>query len=685
MYGRIQKIGVFLIIFIISISLLVEGGVIQEYGLVYSGELRLALYIKEGQSILKPDYLLYLQGNPYPGLYLVTYLKPDGELIDRIMLNYTKENLKIQLGDYSLNEMENDFFSFNQDQRGGLIGYQFFNGAIELQILKAFVKGLHYQDKIKGNGSRGPYNLSNSPIIPGSESLYWNGVKLTKEEYQLDYQTGVVFLNRPLLTDEEIEVSYTYQPGGGYYERLQKGFSISLEKGLIHGGVSWIVIEDCPGENVIFYLPARTFQAGILTGEWNGLTWLKLENQLAWSEIRGLLEFRDWAYDGLIRLGNDQTHLKLRYTYHGPEFMSSIDQKETAPLEEYRLEGRWSVNPNLYLLIHFDYSHDNPEKNPELITEYKELRLLKGYWQISPDSYLQFVYQENEEGDDLIFLPEGKEGKIGFLTYSYQGPYSLDLETGFGQWIWKSQSASQLNLNHQFIQLSSRLNWKKERLTGQLGFRSKYIHPINKIENQSEDRVDHFINYDLAYQMGKGQISFSGEEEFKEDYQRHLQEIRIKKRFLNIFQTEFKYQQEKEVYPGADGGLARKISVQIFYQNPIRIEIRCNLSSKGGSAQAFLSGEKGAIKLNWVKDKNGQQVSSQIEYNPVPEFKIISRFIYQKQKELFKKESVWSLVLTGSYQFNRMTKLNFSAELPLTVDGWNDEEYKSEIELIFSL
>ncbi|MCK4258863.1 MAG: hypothetical protein KAX49_07785 [Halanaerobiales bacterium] len=671
------KLIIMLLLLIVLISPAIESGTISDLNLVYSGEVKLGLTCEKGVTNFLPSYLLYLQGEPYPGFYLMTYARSGGDLIDQIFIDYTKNNLEIQLGDNLFHNIGGKFLSFDQNQRGGLISYSCFNQSLKVEAMGALVKGLNQIEELEGQGNAGPYFLHNGPIIPGSEILKKNGIILTEDDYEINYQTRMINFLEPVEKDEMIEISYTYQPGGGNYERVLSGLTLSGDWCGFNGNVNWIKVEDYPREGGFIFLPPRLLEIGVFKGDWQKFKWLKLENELAWSEVSGDLKYSDWAYDGVFRLGESQSYLEGRYTYCGSEFRSSLDQVESTPLVEYFLEGRWQVNPYFYFISMAEYNHDNPEMNPELITTYESYRFIKGYWQCTPTSYIQLVFQEKDTGDDLIYLPLGQTNNIVSLFYHYQGPWSLNLGIDGGDKIWKSQSSSVLN--YQYMKLNSMVKWKNSKWDSLIEYNSEYIHLI---EDQA-DQINHFLKYMLKYKIYSGEISIAGEEDIETEYLRHFQEVSFKKRLMNNLHTQIKYQREMEVYSKANNVPKEKLIFQIFYHGSVRIEARWNQNNQSTSGRIAVSGKKKEVQFNWLENEKIKQYSSKVKLNLFSKLNLQSMLTYEITKS--ENQSNLGLVVNGVYKMNENIKFNFFGEIPLNGDIENTKECNGKIEIIISL
>lgn len=81
-------------------------------------------------------------------------------------------------------------------------------------VSKEAVKLKWAKEEIAGGGTKGPFVLSWSEIVPRSDRVYLLGRKLFPgHDYFVDYKAGVIIFANPLPKGEKCEVYYAYQPG----------------------------------------------------------------------------------------------------------------------------------------------------------------------------------------------------------------------------------------------------------------------------------------------------------------------------------------------------------------------------------------------------------------------------------------------------------------------------------------
>ena len=75
--------------------------------------------------------------------------------------------------------------------------------------------GVPNADLIPGKGTRGPYNLRFTPVVPNSESVFLDGKRLIRDvDYAIDYGSGTLTLFTPVRTLSTLQVHYRYDPQG---------------------------------------------------------------------------------------------------------------------------------------------------------------------------------------------------------------------------------------------------------------------------------------------------------------------------------------------------------------------------------------------------------------------------------------------------------------------------------------
>ncbi|ACL70674.1 hypothetical protein [Halothermothrix orenii] len=663
-----------ILISILFFTAAVSGQAIPGYNMYYSGTIKYGVVYDKGSRDYLPEYRLYVYGCPVTGLYVAGYLDNNGEIIDGLYSSYSNGNFKGELGDITLDKFGGSFIQFNQQQRGGYFSFSI-PGRFEMGAAAARIEGINEEETLTGNGTSGPYYLSYTPVIPGSESVERGGVILKEDEYELDYLTGRITFKEPLKRYEEAKVSYMYQPTGGYFERFFKGLLLSGTYKNWETKLNVFQFEDQPLSNPgeINLIPGSQL-AGVLNIDYKN-DYLEFINEIDMSKIRGQRDSEDIAYEGRIKVGSPLNYLEYGRIYRGPDFINSLESFEADPLSLQSLEGRWQVNPRIYITGEIEYSHDNPGNDPGKITGFESLKSLKGYWQQGPFSYVILHFQHKDRGDDLVYLPTGEDIKTFSVTYSYHNNNSWVLSIKRGKLLKKSQSAR--FLNHYFNELESSLDWTHDMVETGLNLDLKYVEPL--LPEAFPDRLDYTIKYDLAYLFSCGRVSIGGMELSEPDYTLHLQELSLKKYIKDDWLVRLKWEREREEYPGGDGGPENKVRGMAVYYGPVMVNTMLESDFNGKKRRGWLKLTKGQGELTFNYNEN----SEFIEKNITGKIDITSKIKYQQglTRKVFKENGPNnnSTSLKTVIRFNDTIKLNFSLESPLPVNDFKDSVIRLEL------
>lgn len=671
----------------------VIAGYVPQLGLMYSGEVKETYLLENGSGEWIPEYMLYLQGEPVVNSYIMMYLQPKGEVIDQFLITYQKEPWEIELGDNTFQKLAGDFFSIDQNQRGGLVRIKMFDQALRLELMSAQVKSLNVQEKLEGKGTTGPYLLSYGPIIPESENVKRHGVRLSADEYQMDYQNKWITFTEPLVVEEEVEISYSYQPGSG--NRVMRGMNLSGGWSNLQGNLSWFMIEELPLEVGI----PSSLEGRVAEVFWKPVQWVETEGQLAWAKLIDSQFFidsqtyEDWAYFGQVTLGDRQNYLTGEYHHQGKDFFSSLEARDpitmcdpASPIGgpdsiEKLFEGRWQVNPRLYLLFKVKHLRDNADKNPDEITQYEDTQLIKGLWQLSKISSLQMVFQRYDTGDDLIYLPTGETTQSGSVIYQLKSnQWGANLGLNFGQVKVKQQDEAAKD-SSQYMGLHSQGNWNGERWNGDYSLDIKYT---QLVESQTDfNPLEYFFKYNLDYKLGPGKLMLQGEEDLDEDFRRHLYRVGYQYRFADQWQGSLEYQRDIQENVDRTPTIKNKLMIHWIYYRPFLLDTRWTIGSKSIFGQTRIVREKGEGQLTWLINEQEKRstASWQVKVQPGLELKSLLTYHF----DTLQGSEDWSFALESQYQIHSGIKFNLFGEFPLWTNDPDQKSVKGRAELIFSL
>ena len=142
---------------------------------------------------------------------------------DRVFIELSSQNWKINAGDIYLNNRETHFLNFNKKVSGLGVNASIIKekSRFDIQTSGAIVKGKYKKIEFNGSeGNQGPYQLSDFEnkyvlILSGTEKIYVNGQLLNRGEtndYVIDYNTSELTFNAtfPITSDMRIAAEYQY-------------------------------------------------------------------------------------------------------------------------------------------------------------------------------------------------------------------------------------------------------------------------------------------------------------------------------------------------------------------------------------------------------------------------------------------------------------------------------------------
>ncbi len=141
-----------------------------------------------------------------------------GPTYTRYVLGWTNKNTALYYGDLNINLRGNEFAGFNKTLKGWQLDQR-----LPLKgMLRTFYseeKGLTRRQTIPGNNTSGPYFLTYTPIIDGSEVVRVDEQRMRfGEDYRLDYETGQLWFEPvdrpPRIIPSTSVISVSYQSAG---------------------------------------------------------------------------------------------------------------------------------------------------------------------------------------------------------------------------------------------------------------------------------------------------------------------------------------------------------------------------------------------------------------------------------------------------------------------------------------
>ncbi|WP_456379281.1 hypothetical protein [Lutibacter sp.] len=151
---------------------------------------------------------------------------------DRVFIELSSNNWRINAGDIYLNNSETSFLRFNKKVSGLAVSaiVKKENSELTIETSGAIVKGKYKKIQFNGQeGNQGPYKLSDFNtntyilILLGTEQIYANGRLLKRGEnndYIIDYNTAEITFNTTFPITADIRITAEYQFTDRVYTRF---------------------------------------------------------------------------------------------------------------------------------------------------------------------------------------------------------------------------------------------------------------------------------------------------------------------------------------------------------------------------------------------------------------------------------------------------------------------------------
>ncbi len=141
-----------------------------------------------------------------------------GPRYSRWLLGYVGHDTAVYYGDLNVDLGGNEFVSFRKTLKGWQVDQVLPHNGI-LRYFESEEKGLVRRQTLSGNNTPGPYFLTYTPIIEGSEIIKINEQRMTfGRDYRLDYDTGELWFEPvdgpPRIVAETDTISASYQSYG---------------------------------------------------------------------------------------------------------------------------------------------------------------------------------------------------------------------------------------------------------------------------------------------------------------------------------------------------------------------------------------------------------------------------------------------------------------------------------------
>jgi hypothetical protein len=197
---------------------------------------------------------LYLTGALYKDLEVNASVNIDRYAPDQVRwyLRYNGNDATVLLGEFSANLPGNQFVALNRALTGVQADAVLPKGT--LSVISSQLDSTVQTDTFHGRNLSGPYALSTTPIVDGSEVVLLNGIRKERlKDYTLDYSNGVLTFTSGIIVGPADTVTVSYEVsvsgvGGGMLSAVRASYPLGPETTL---GVSHLQLNGKSRETVV--------------------------------------------------------------------------------------------------------------------------------------------------------------------------------------------------------------------------------------------------------------------------------------------------------------------------------------------------------------------------------------------------------------------------------------------------
>ena len=161
-----------------------------------------------------------------------------GPSYSRLVTGYVGHDTALYLGDLNINLRGNEFASFSKSLKGWQLDQKLPHDGL-MRAFHSKEKGFTRNQTMAGNDTAGPFFLTYTPIIEGSEQVKVDERRMRfGVDYRIDYQTGELWFapvdGPPMIIPSTSTISVSYQ-SSGYFGSPGTLSGVRAEMPLLNG------------------------------------------------------------------------------------------------------------------------------------------------------------------------------------------------------------------------------------------------------------------------------------------------------------------------------------------------------------------------------------------------------------------------------------------------------------------
>jgi hypothetical protein len=356
---------------------------------------------------------------------------------DKVSILVRRASTEVYYGDFIADFNETEFARMNKSLSGIKISGNYDKWGF--MTLYSTPRGQSKYFKAYGNGTQGPYNLGNAPVVVDSDRVYINGAEQKRgNDYTIDYQAGTITFRKGVVINTSIiEAYYDWRESLYQHETIGLRYKQQVNDNL-KMGVTYLndsdnlykasEIRDTLSSTIE---PVSHFIVGVDGSGKLGNT--LIDSELAYSnrDLNILEPGTSREIGKAIKISTSTDFapftLATRYKRVGPQFMSISD---ASPKQDvWQWGGDLGFKPNSEYYAGLNYGYD---KYTLLGTKYLTSdQYFKSKWTPKEIPSLNYYYRKTEDSNDPVTTAQisrtttkhsaDSNYTYGFMNYSAGG------------------------------------------------------------------------------------------------------------------------------------------------------------------------------------------------------------------------------------------------------------------------